>query len=99
MVITEPAVTSARLLGLGLKQYPRNEQRMLNNDLTQFVLSLSRVRQSTSKSANERKGSEGKMQLCFKGRWFVSNSLLFIIMRKNLLKQTNIERRKKQTTT
>ena len=46
MVITEPAVPSARLLGLGLKQYPRNEQRMLNNDLTQFVQSLSRVRQN-----------------------------------------------------
>ena len=46
MVITEPAVPSERLLGLGLKQYPRNEQRMLNNDLTQFVQSLSRVRQN-----------------------------------------------------
>ena len=46
MVITEPAVTSARLLGLGLKQYPRNEQRMLNKDLTRFVQSLSRVRQN-----------------------------------------------------
>ena len=46
MVITEPAVPSARLLGLGLKQYPRNEQRMLNKDLTRFVQSLSRVRQN-----------------------------------------------------
>ena len=46
MVITEPAVPSARLLGLGLKQYPRNEQRILNNDLTRFVQSLSRVRQN-----------------------------------------------------
>ena len=46
MVITEPAVPSARLLGLGLKQYPRNEERMLNKDLTRIVQSLSRVRQN-----------------------------------------------------
>ena len=46
MVITEPAVPSARLLGLSLKQYPRNEERMLNKDLTRIVQSLSRVRQN-----------------------------------------------------
>ena len=34
MSITEPAVPSARLLGLGSKLYPSNMQRMLNKDLT-----------------------------------------------------------------
>ena len=33
MVITEPAVASKRLLGLGSKLYPSNLQRMLNKDL------------------------------------------------------------------
>lgn len=46
MVITKPAVPSARLLGLGLKQYPRNEQSMLKKDLSRFVQGLSRVRQN-----------------------------------------------------
>ena len=46
MVITEPAVPSARLLGLGSRLYPSNMQRMLNKDLTQFKQSLSRVRQN-----------------------------------------------------
>ena len=34
MVITEPAVPSARLLGLGSKLYPSNMTRMLNKDLS-----------------------------------------------------------------
>ena len=34
MVITEPAVPSAQLLGLDSKLYPSNMQRMLNKDLT-----------------------------------------------------------------
>ena len=46
MVITEPAVPSARALGLGSRLYPSNMQRMLNKDLTQFKQSLSRVRQN-----------------------------------------------------
>ena len=45
MVITEPAVASARLLGLGSKLYPSNIPRVLNKDLTRFMPSLSRVRQ------------------------------------------------------
>ena len=32
MVLTEPAVLSVQLLGLDSKMYPRNMQRMLNND-------------------------------------------------------------------
>ena len=35
--MTEPAEPSARILGLGLKQYPSNKQRMLNKDLTLFI--------------------------------------------------------------
>ena len=46
MIITEPAVPSAQLLGLGSRQYPSNMQRMLKKDLTQFKQSLSRVRQN-----------------------------------------------------
>ena len=38
MVITEPAVASARLSGLGLKLYPSNLPRMFNKDLTPFML-------------------------------------------------------------
>ena len=45
MFILKPAVTSARLLGLGLKLYPSNMQRLLNKDLTRFTQSLCRVRQ------------------------------------------------------
>ena len=50
MVITEPNVLSAR--GLGSKLYPSNMPRMLNNDLTRFTQSFSRVRQNR---ASERK--------------------------------------------
>ena len=52
MVVTEPAVASAWLLGLGSKLYPSNMPRMLNKDLTRFVLSLYWVRQNR---ANGRK--------------------------------------------
>ena len=52
MVITEPAVASTRLLGLGSKLYPSNMQRILKKDLTQFTESLSRVRQN---QASQRK--------------------------------------------
>ena len=45
MFILKPAVTSARLLGLGLKLYPSNMQRLLNKDLTRFTQSLCRLRQ------------------------------------------------------
>ena len=37
MIITEPPVASARLLGLGSKLYPSNILRMLNKDLTRFI--------------------------------------------------------------
>ena len=43
--ILKTAVTSARLLGLGLKLYPSNMQRLLNKDLTRFMQSLCRVHQ------------------------------------------------------
>ena len=44
LLITEPAVPSARLLGLVQKLYPNNKQNMLNKDVTRIVQSLSRVR-------------------------------------------------------
>jgi len=37
MVITEPAVPSTQLLGLGSKLYPSNMLCMLNKDLTRFM--------------------------------------------------------------
>ena len=40
MVINEPTIPSARLLGLGLKLYPSNLQLMLNKDLTRFMPNL-----------------------------------------------------------
>ena len=43
LVITEPAVVSARLLGLGSKFCASNFPYMLNKDLSQFMLCLSRV--------------------------------------------------------
>ena len=46
MVITEPAVASTRLLGLGSKLYPSNMPCMLNKDLSRFMQSLSRIRQN-----------------------------------------------------
>ena len=45
MVTTEFAVPGAQLLGLGLKLYPCNMQRMLNKDFTRFTQNLSRIRQ------------------------------------------------------
>ena len=52
MAITEPAVASSRLLGLGSKLHPRNMPCMLNKNLTRFMHSLSQVRQNR---ASERK--------------------------------------------
>ena len=46
MVITEPAVPSTRLVGLGSKLYPSNMQHMLNKVLTRFLQGRSRVRQN-----------------------------------------------------
>ena len=40
MVITEPAVPSARLLSLGSKVFPSKMQRMLNKDLARFIQAL-----------------------------------------------------------
>ena len=51
MIITEPAVPSARVVGLGSKLYPSNMQRMLNKDLTQFMPSLSRERQNRAQNS------------------------------------------------
>ena len=45
MVITEPAVPRAQLLGQGSKLYPSKVQWSLNKDLTRFTQSLCRVRQ------------------------------------------------------
>ena len=47
----EPAVPSARVVGLGSKLYPSNMQRMLNKDLTQFMPSLSRERQNRAQNS------------------------------------------------
>ena len=44
--ITEPAKQGTRLLDLGPKLYPNNVQRMLHKNLTQFMQSLSHVRQN-----------------------------------------------------
>ena len=52
MVVTEPAVASAWLIGLGSKLYPSNIPCMLDKYLTRFVQSLYWVRQNR---ANERK--------------------------------------------
>ena len=41
MFITEPAISSTSILGLGSKLYPSNMQCMLNKDLTRFMQSLS----------------------------------------------------------
>ena len=46
MVTTEPAVPSARLLGLSFKLYSRNMPRMVNKDLTQIMQSLLRAQQN-----------------------------------------------------
>lgn len=46
MFITEPAVPSKRILGLGSTLYLSNMQRMLNNSLSRFIQSLLRVRQN-----------------------------------------------------
>ena len=46
MAITEPTEASTQLLVLGLKLYPSNMPHMLNEDLTWFMLSLSRVCQN-----------------------------------------------------
>ena len=40
MVITEPSVPSAWLLGLGSKPYPSNKQRMLNKNLARVKKAL-----------------------------------------------------------
>ena len=46
MFITEPAVPSKRILGLGSTLYLSNMQRMLNKSLSRFMQSLPRVRQN-----------------------------------------------------
>ena len=45
MAMTEPGISSKRLLGLGLKLYPNNMPRMLNKDFTRFMQTPSRVHQ------------------------------------------------------
>ena len=55
VVITEPAVAGAWLLGLGSKLYPSNIQRMLNKDLFRIMQSVSRVTKTES--------------LCLQGTW------------------------------
>ena len=62
MVITEPAVPIARLLGLVFKLYSRNMPRMLNKDLTRIMQRLSRVQQN---QASERRALlAGCMGIC-----------------------------------
>ena len=46
MFITEPAVPSKRILGLGLTLYLSNMQRVLNKSLRRFMQSPPRVRQN-----------------------------------------------------
>ena len=52
MVITEPAVVSARLLGLGWKLYFGNMPRMLSEDITRFMQSF--VSRAKIEQAKER---------------------------------------------
>ena len=59
LVITEAAVVSARLLGLGSKLYGSNMPRMLNKDLTQFMLFLSWL----FKSSKQKNGFAWKMNI------------------------------------
>ena len=62
MVITEPAIASARLLSLGSKLYPTSILRMPNKELTRFMQSLFRV---LSNQAIERKTLlTGKVVFC-----------------------------------
>ena len=62
MVITEPAIASARLLSLGSKLYPTSILRMPNKELTRFMQSLFRV---LSNQAIERKTLlAGKVVFC-----------------------------------
>ena len=64
MAITEPAVASARLLGLGSKLHPRNMPRMLNKNLTRFIFSIhTESFSSTTKSSKRKKGSTGRLEL------------------------------------
>ena len=53
MVTTEAAVPRARLLGLSLKLYPGNMERMLNKDLTRFMQRVSRVRQNRASESKD----------------------------------------------
>ena len=43
MIVTEPAVPSEHLLGLGSKLYPSNKQHILNKDFTRVMKSLYRL--------------------------------------------------------
>ena len=57
MVITEPAVASARPLGLGSKLYPSNIPGMRNKGLTRFLQNHSREHQNWA----------SEMRLCWQG--------------------------------
>ena len=59
LVVTEPAIVSARLLGLGSKLYASNRPRMLNKDLTQFVL----FRSWLFKSSKQKNGFAWKLNI------------------------------------
>ena len=66
MVITDPAVPSARLLGLGSKLYPSNMQRMLNKDLTRFKQShFQKVTQRLSSAGRASKRVTFKVYMYF----------------------------------
>ena len=66
MIMWEATVTSARLLGLGLKLYPGNMQRMFNKDFTRFTQSFS----STQKSTKWKKASAGMVPVTHLKRFF-----------------------------
>ena len=68
--MTESAVPSALLLGLGLKLYPGNMLRMLNKDLTRFMPSLSRGRQN---QVSERKTLLEGWQIYFRSQCLRAN--------------------------
>ena len=73
MVITELAVASKRLLGLGSKLYLSNVLCMLNKDLTRFIQSLSREHQTR---ASEREALlAGCLRVCYPRKFWNSKAL------------------------
>ena len=61
IVITEPAVQSAWLLGMGSRLYPSNMQRVLNQ--RPYSIQAESI-SSAPKSRKRKKGSSGRVKCC-----------------------------------